>query len=52
MLKSIQPDVSIWTVYKGVFPFVIADLVKLVLLVVFPGICLWLSLDDGKLSVA
>lgn len=42
VLKSIQPDVSIWTVYKGVFPFVIADLVKLVLLVLFPGICIWL----------
>jgi len=43
VLKSIQPDVSIWTVYKGVFPFVIADLVKLALLVLFPGICLWLA---------
>jgi tripartite ATP-independent transporter DctM subunit len=42
VLKSIQPDVSIWTVYKGVFPFVIADLVKLAILVLFPGICLWL----------
>jgi C4-dicarboxylate transporter, DctM subunit len=42
VLKSIQPDVNIWTVYKGVFPFVIADLVKLVLLVLFPGICMWL----------
>jgi tripartite ATP-independent transporter DctM subunit len=42
VLKSIQPDVPIWTVYKGVFPFVIADLVKLVLLVLFPGITLWL----------
>jgi len=43
VLKSIQPDVSIWTVYKGVFPFVIADLVKLVLLLVFPAITLWLA---------
>ena len=42
VLKSIQPDVSIWTVYKGVAPFVIADLVKLALLVAFPGIALWL----------
>jgi len=42
VLKSIQPDVSIWTVYKGVAPFVVADLVKLVLLVLFPGIALWL----------
>jgi tripartite ATP-independent transporter DctM subunit len=42
VLKSIQPDVSIWTVYKGVAPFVVADLLKLALLVVFPGIALWL----------
>jgi tripartite ATP-independent transporter DctM subunit len=42
VLKSIQPDVSIWTVYKGVAPFVLADLVKLVLLVAYPGIALWL----------
>ncbi|HUK61259.1 MAG TPA: TRAP transporter large permease subunit [Stellaceae bacterium] len=42
VLKSIQPDVSIWTVYKGVAPFVVADLVKLALLVAFPGIALWL----------
>jgi tripartite ATP-independent transporter DctM subunit len=48
VLKSIQPDVSIWTVYKGVFPFVIADLVKLVLLVVFPVITLWLVTTMGS----
>ncbi len=48
VLKSIQPDVPIWTVYKGVFPFVIADLVKLVLLVLFPGICLWLVSTMGN----
>jgi len=42
VLKSLQPDVSVWTVYKGVFPFVIADLVKLALLVVFPALSLWM----------
>jgi C4-dicarboxylate transporter, DctM subunit len=42
VLKSIQPNVSIWTVYKGVAPFVVADLIKLALLVLFPGIALWL----------
>ncbi|MGH7036245.1 MAG: TRAP transporter large permease subunit [Stellaceae bacterium] len=47
VLKSIQPDVSIWTVYKGVAPFVIADLVKLAILVVFPGLCLWLVATMG-----
>ena len=49
MLKSIQPDVSIWTVYKGVFPFVVADLVKLVLLLLFPDHYLVAGHDDGKL---
>jgi tripartite ATP-independent transporter DctM subunit len=48
VLKSIQPDVSIWTVYKGVFPFVVADLVKLVLLVLFPTITLWLVATMGN----
>ncbi len=42
VLKSMQPDVSIWTIYKGVTPFVVADLFKLVLLIVFPSISLWL----------
>jgi tripartite ATP-independent transporter DctM subunit len=48
VLKSIQPDVSIWTVYKGVFPFVIADLIKLALLLVFPVITLWLTTTMGN----
>lgn len=42
VLKSITPDVSLWTIYKGVTPFVAADLIKLVLLVLFPAIVLWL----------
>jgi TRAP-type mannitol/chloroaromatic compound transport system permease large subunit len=43
LLKSMQPDVPIWTIYRGVFPFVITDLVKLALLVMFPPITLWLT---------
>jgi TRAP-type C4-dicarboxylate transport system permease large subunit len=42
VLKGMQPDVPLRTIYKGVFPFVVADLVKLVLLVAFPSITLWL----------
>jgi C4-dicarboxylate transporter, DctM subunit len=48
VLKSIQPEVSIWTVYKGVAPFVVADLLKLVLLVAFPAISLWLVSTMGQ----
>jgi tripartite ATP-independent transporter DctM subunit len=42
VLKSITPDVPIWTTYKGVIPFVVADMVKAALLVAFPGIALWM----------
>ena len=40
VLKSITPDVSLWTIYKGVTPFVVADLIKLILMVLFPAITL------------
>ena len=42
VLKSIVPDVPIGTIYRGLIPFVAADLVKLALLVAFPGLTLWL----------
>jgi TRAP-type C4-dicarboxylate transport system permease large subunit len=42
VLKNMTPDIGIWTIYKGVFPFVVSDLVKLVLMVAFPGITLLL----------
>ena len=43
VLKSMQPEVPLWTIYRGVFPFVGADLVKLVLLVLFPSLTTWLA---------
>jgi tripartite ATP-independent transporter DctM subunit len=42
VLKSVTPDVPMWTIYKGVFPYVLADFVKLGLLVAFPVISLFL----------
>ena len=43
VLKSIVgSDAPLSVVYRGVIPFVIADMVKLVLLVAFPVITLWL----------
>ena len=42
VLKSITPDVPLWTIYKGVLPFCVADLIKLVLMVLIPAITLWL----------
>ena len=42
VLKSLQPHVPIVEIYKGVVPFVAADLLKLALLVAFPAITLYL----------
>jgi tripartite ATP-independent transporter DctM subunit len=42
VLKSILPDVPLWTIYKGVAPFCAMDLLKLILMVLFPAITLWL----------
>jgi len=35
-------DVPLTMVYRGVMPFVLADLAKLALLVLFPALALWL----------
>jgi C4-dicarboxylate transporter DctM subunit len=42
VLKAVLPDVKIGTIFKGVTPFWIADIVRLTLLVLFPGISLFL----------
>jgi len=43
VLKSISgPETKLTQVYKGVLPFLVADLVKLTLLILFPVLSLWL----------
>ena len=42
VLKAIQPDVRLATVMRGVVPFILADLAKIVLLIAFPALSLWL----------
>jgi TRAP-type C4-dicarboxylate transport system permease large subunit len=43
VLKSIAGvNVPLPTVYRGVLPFVIADLMKLILIVLVPALALWL----------
>lgn len=42
VIKSLRPDVPLGRVMKGVMPFIAADVVKIVLLVAFPAIALWL----------
>src|SRR6516162_5644840 len=42
VIKSVVKDVSFATIFKGVIPFVLTDLVRLVILIVFPILALWL----------
>lgn len=42
VINSIARDVSLWQIYKGVMPFIVADLIRLALLVMFPAIALFL----------
>ncbi len=42
ILKSLDPTLRLGDVYRGVGPFIAADLVKIALLIAFPIIVLWL----------
>lgn len=42
VLSSLLPDVPTPTLFRGVIPFVVADIVRLGILIAFPAISLWL----------
>jgi TRAP-type C4-dicarboxylate transport system permease large subunit len=42
VIKSVVKDVSFTTIFKGVLPFVATDIVRLIVLIGFPIIALWL----------
>src|SRR5471030_1693509 len=42
VIKSVVKDVSFATIFKGVLPFIATDLIRLVILIAFPIIALWL----------
>jgi C4-dicarboxylate transporter DctM subunit len=42
VLKAVLPDVKVSTIFKGVTPFWISDIVRLALIVLFPAISLFL----------
>lgn len=47
VIKSVVKDVSFTTIFKGVLPFVATDLIRLVILIAFPIIALWLPQRMG-----
>lgn len=42
IINSLAEDVPMVKTYQGVFPFIMSDLVRVVVLVAFPGVTLWL----------
>jgi TRAP-type C4-dicarboxylate transport system permease large subunit len=42
VISSLAKDVPITATYRGVLPFIAADVLRLVLVVAFPGLALWL----------
>ncbi len=42
VIKSVVEDVKISTIFYGVLPFIITDILRLILLVAFPILAMWL----------
>jgi C4-dicarboxylate transporter, DctM subunit len=42
VIKSVIKDVNMSTIFVGVLPFVVTDLIRLVILILFPLIAIWL----------
>jgi len=42
VIKSVVQDVAFSTIFKGVLPFIITDLIRLVILIAFPILATWL----------
>jgi len=42
IIKGMAADIPTYTIFKGIVPFLITDLVEIVILTAFPVIVLWL----------
>jgi TRAP-type C4-dicarboxylate transport system permease large subunit len=42
LLHGLAPHISMRTIYRGVTPFIVADLLLLTILAAFPALSLWL----------
>jgi C4-dicarboxylate transporter, DctM subunit len=48
VINSLLPNVKLGSIYRGVWPFVMADIVRLGILIAFPAIALWLPSLMGR----
>ena len=42
VIKSVLEDIKISTIFYGVIPFIITDIIRLIILVIFPALATWL----------
>jgi C4-dicarboxylate transporter, DctM subunit len=42
VIRSVQPDIPMMSVVKGVIPFIVSDLLRILLIAAVPAIVLWL----------
>jgi TRAP-type C4-dicarboxylate transport system permease large subunit len=42
VIRSVQPDIPMMSVVKGVVPFIVSDLLRILLIAAVPAIALWL----------
>jgi len=42
VIKSVIEDVRISTIFYGVMPFILTDILRLIILIIFPVIATWL----------
>ena len=42
VLKAMLPNVPMTQIYKGIFPYLAADVTRLLLVLLIPGLALWL----------
>jgi len=42
VIKSVIQEVTFATIFRGVLPFIVTDIIRLIILIAFPIIALWL----------
>jgi tripartite ATP-independent transporter DctM subunit len=47
VIKAVQPEISIFDIYKGTLPFLIAPIVLIIVIIFYPGLVLWLPSRMG-----
>jgi TRAP-type C4-dicarboxylate transport system permease large subunit len=42
VIKGVAKDVPLQTIFKGIFPFLLAEVLMVILLLIWPGLAMWL----------